>query len=125
MICPIYILEEFDEFLNYLNMRQERIYFVAEIATHFLSTSLLSKMYYKTANVFSILLGSSYMPNQIHMSRAISEMTKVMRNTKLPALYRVYHHRLIKYVERRTYPRHILRELRNMTHNKQQQYCME
>ena len=89
----------FDEFLEDLNKRQERIKFMAEVATQscnfldltiyksltFLKTGLLStKIYYKPTNTFSFPLGTSYMPKTIHRSIAIGEMTRSYLEILLP-----------------------------------------
>ena len=97
--------DELDSFLTDLNMRRVQIKLTTEIETQacnfldlttyksptFLSTGLLStKIYYKPINTFSFPLGSSYMPIQIHSSVAIGEMTRLLRNTESPALYKHY-----------------------------------
>ena len=45
-------------------------------------------------------------------------MTRILRNTESPILYRQYQNKLIKWLRNRGYPRHILKILRSMTHNK-------
>ena len=135
MVWP-HALEEFDKFLKDLNSVRERIRFTAEVNTQscnfldltiykgpeFLSTGRLStKIYYKPTNTFSFPLGSSHMPTQFHRSIAIWEMTHLLRNTDNPALYRHYQNKLIKKFKRRGYPKKILREIKDMTHNKRPQ----
>ena len=126
-------LSEFETFLEDLNKTRERIRFTAEVSLNscnfldltiykspkFLSTGLLStKIYYKTTNTFSYPLGDSYMPTQIHRSIAIGEMTRLLRNTEDPTIFRHYKNKLIKHFANRKYPRRILRELRNFTHDR-------
>ena len=124
---------ELDTFLRELNTRRERIKFTAEVQTQscnfldltiyksptFLSTDLLStKIYYKPTNTFSFPLGSSYIPKYVHKSIAIGEMTRLLRATESPALYRRYQNKLIKHFQRREYPRTILKDLYSLTHNR-------
>ena len=58
------------------------------------------------------------MPRHVHKSIAIGEMTRLLRNTESPTLYRYYQNKLIRQFERREYPKTILRELHNITHNR-------
>ena len=126
-------LSEFEAFLRDLNKTRERIRFTAEVNFHscnfldltiykppnFLSTGLLStKIYYKATNTFSFPLGDSCMPNQVHRSIAIGEMTRLLRNTEDLTLFRHYKNKLIKRFSKRRYPKRILRELRNFTHDR-------
>ena len=123
-------------FLEDLNKRQERIRFTAEISTQscnfldltiynsprFLSTGILStKIYYKPTNTFSFPLGTSCMPKNIHKSIAIGEMTRLLRNTESPTIFRHYKNKLIKKFARRKYPKSILRILKQMTHKSRMQ----
>ena len=129
-------LKDLDKFLKDLNSVRERTQFTAEVNTQscnfldltihkglkFLSTGRLStKIYYKPTNTFSFLLGSSHMPTQFHRSIAIWEMTRLLRNTDNPALHRHYQNKLIKKFNRRGYPKKILREIKDMTHNRRPQ----
>ena len=129
-------LSEFEAFLEDLNKTRERIRFTAEVSSHscnfldltiykspqFSSTGLLStKIYYKTTNTFSFPLGNSYMPTHIHRSIAIGEMTRLLRNTEDPTLFRHYKNKLIKRFARRGYPERILCELRKFSHDKRLQ----
>ena len=134
MIWP-HSISEFDSFLKELNTRQERIRFMAEINTQacnfldltiyksptFLSTRLLStKMYYKSTNNFAFPLGSSYMPTQRHRSIAISEITRLLKNTDDPSLFWYYQNKLIKKFAQRGYPKRILWKLWSINHDKRQ-----
>ena len=125
--------EELDVFLQELNTRQEKIKFTAEVQTQscnfldltiyksptFLKTGLLStKIYYKPTNSFSYPLGSSHIPKHVHKSIAVGEMTRLLRATESPALYKRYQKKLIKHFVNREYPKSILRGLRSLTHNR-------
>lgn len=125
--------EELNKFLRELNTRQKKIKFTAEVETQacnfldltiyksptFLSTGILStKIYYKPTNTFSYHLGTSHVPRQIHKGIATGEMTRLLRNTKSPTLYRHYQNKLIKRFERRAYPKSICRKLYSLTHNR-------
>ena len=94
-----------DMLLQELNTRQEKIKFIAKVNTQhcnfldltmyksptFLTTGLLStKIYYKPINTFSFLLGSSHIPKYVIRCIAISEMTRMLKNTKSTSLYRLY-----------------------------------
>ena len=57
------------------------------------------------------------MLTQIHSSIASREITRLLRNTDNPALFKHHKNKLIKRLARRQYPRRILRELRNITHD--------
>ena len=84
-----------------------------------MSTGLLStKVYYKPTNTFSFPLGDSYMPTQIHWTIAIGEVTRHLRNIENPNIYRYYRNKLVKQFAKRKYPKRILRELRDFTHDK-------
>ena len=95
--------EELGTFLQELNKRQKKIKFTAEVETQycnfldltiyksptFLSSGLLSpKIYYKLTNTFSFPLGTSQVPRHVHKSIAIWEVTRLLRNTESPTLYR-------------------------------------
>ena len=58
------------------------------------------------------------MPTQIHRSIAIGEVTRLLRNTENPNIYRYYRNKLIKHFARRRYPKRILKELHNFPHDK-------
>ena len=70
----------------------------------FLSTGLLSSIIdQKPTNTISFLLGDPYMPTKIHRSIAIGEVTRLVRNTENPSIYRYYRNKLIKHFARRKY----------------------
>ena len=78
---------------------------------------LSTKIYYKPTNTFSFPLGSSYMSMHVHRSIAIGEMSRLLRNTVSPSLFRRYKNRLIRHFAKREYPKRILKELRDITHD--------
>ena len=61
------------------------------------------------------------MPKQFHRSIAIGEMTRLLRNTDSPTLYRHYQNKLIEKFRHRGYSNKILREIRGITHSKRRQ----
>ena len=75
------------------------------------------KIYLKPTNTFSFPLGNSYMPTQIHRSITIGEVTRLLRNTENPSIYKYYRNKLIKQFARRKYPKRVLMELRDFTHD--------
>ena len=127
--------EDFEYFLADLNRAKDRIHFTANISTQsvdfldltiykapeFLTTQRLSTtIYYKPTNTFSFPLGSSYMPRHIHKGIAIGELTRIIRNTTSPTLYKHYKNRLLMHLRRRGYGKNITKALKRYTHAKRQ-----
>ena len=61
------------------------------------------------------------MPTQIQRIIAIGEMTRLLRNTEKPLVFKNLQNKLIKHFARRKYPKEILKEIKGITHNKRLQ----
>ena len=124
-------LEDFEDFFENLNLVNPKIHFTAKTNSQacdfldltvykgpeFASTGKLStKIYYKPWNTFSFPLGSSYMPHSIHKGIAIGELTRLIRNTTSPVLFKYYKKKLINQFRHRKYAKNIIKILKKMNH---------
>ena len=130
-----YPLVDFEQFLVNLNQIHPSINFTAQIsslacdfldltiykAPDFTMTGKLSTtIYYKPSNTFSFPLGSSFMPRTIFKGIAIGELTRLIRNTTSPVLFRYYKRKLIHHFRCRKYSKNIIKILRKMNHTTRQ-----
>ena len=124
-------IEDFEEFLDGLNQLHPKIHFTAKISSlacdfldltiykspDFVNTGILStKIYYKPTNTFSFPLGSSHMPSHIYKGIAIGKLTRLIRNTTSPVLFKHYRRKLINHFRHRKYAKNIIGMLKQMNH---------